>query len=386
MLGAQSKGASGFYVMIRTAQVGSVVLLAVLFASCGGVESAAEAPRATVVPPRAKPSATAELAATVPDVIASEIPGTAVPTPAPLVVLPPSDELISVSYEWFYKTDWSWETQIPRALYDYYRQLPRLQTTNYSVYVTHPSDDVYLDLLVDEIKTAAAEAGLTGSETVEFAAAFVQSLPYTVDSVTTPYDEYPRYPVETLVEGGGDCEDTSILLAAIVDRLGYGIVLIMLPEHVAVGIEGAADVAGTYYQYGGRDYYYLETTGEGYAVGEIPEELGSSQASILPMKPVAILTHDYQATPNGKGVAVEVTVQNLGTASAERVSVLAGFESGEWVLNGEESDYFSVAAGDAATVKLSVVLPQERHIRLLVQIFEDGALVDESNSAWLDSE
>ncbi len=149
--------------MMRMAQVGAGVLLAVLFASCGWVESAAEAPRATVVSPRANPSATAELAATVPDVIASEIPGTAVPAPGPLVVLPPSDELISVSYEWFYKTDWSWETQIPRALYDYYRQLPRLQTTNYSVYVTHPSDDVYLDLLVDEIKTAAAEAWLTGS-------------------------------------------------------------------------------------------------------------------------------------------------------------------------------------------------------------------------------
>ena len=243
-----------------------------------------------------------------------------------------------------------------------------------------------LAVLVEEIKTAGGEAGFTGNEMVEFAAAFVQGLPYTVDSVTSPYDEYPRYPVETLVDGGGDCEDTSILLAAIVDKLGYGIVLIMLPEHVAVGIQGETGIEGTYYQYAGRDYYYLETTGEGFAVGELPEELRSEKASIYPMVPVAILTHDYQAALNENVVEVEVTVHNLGTARAERVSVLAGFESGEWVLNGAESGYFPVDAGDSATVQLSVVFPNERHVRLLVQISDDGVIVDEGNSQWLDSE
>ena len=328
---------------------------------------------------RARPTATAVLAS-------SEAVVPTAQQPDALMAKSQSDELVSLSYKWFYRTEWTWETQIPRALYEEFKQLPRLRTTNYSVYVTHPADDYYLDLLVDEIKTAGGEAGFTGNEMVEFAAAFVQGLPYTVDSVTSPYDEYPRYPVETLVDGGGDCEDTSILLAAIVDKLGYGTVLVMLPEHVAVGIQGEPGLEGSYYQYAGRDYYYLETTGEGFAVGEFPEELRSEKASIYPMVPVAILSHDYQAALNENVVEVEVTVHNLGTARAERVSVLAGFESGEWVLNGAESGYFPVDAGDSATVQLSVVLPNERHVRLLVQISDDDVIVDEGHSAWLDGE
>ena len=55
---------------------------------------------------------------------------------------------------------------------------------------------------------------------VDFVLSFVQSLPYTLDDVTTGYDEFRRYAVETLIEGGGDCEDTTILVAAILRGLG----------------------------------------------------------------------------------------------------------------------------------------------------------------------
>ena len=40
---------------------------------------------------------------------------------------------------------------------------------------------------------------------VDFVLSFVQALPYTLDDVTTGYDEFRRYAIETLVEGGGDC-------------------------------------------------------------------------------------------------------------------------------------------------------------------------------------
>ena len=41
-------------------------------------------------------------------------------------------------------------------------------------------------------------------EKVNLVITFVQSLPYTSDSVTTAFDEYPQYPMETLVEYGGN--------------------------------------------------------------------------------------------------------------------------------------------------------------------------------------
>ena len=377
----------------------AIVAILLLLHACGLLEQsaapAAVAPAPEIVVPtavqvlptaaRVRPTDTVEpLVTTAPAVIATEMPVPIVPVPAPWTMKPQSDELVSLSYKWFYRTDWTWETQIPRSLYDYYKQLPRLRTTNYSVYVSHPLDDEYIALLADEIKEAAANAAYTDYETVEFAAAFVQSLPFTDDSVTTPYDEYPRYPVETLVDNGGDCEDTSILLAAIVDKLGYGAVLIMLPQHVAVGVAGEDTIEGTYYKYDGRSFYYVETTGEGYRIGESPEEYSGARASVYPVQPVAILTHDYDATPKGDQVGVQVTVHNVGTARSGRVAVSAGFASSEWVFNAQESGIPPIEAGASATVSLTVRIPQERHIRLLVQVFVDDVVVDESTSGWLD--
>jgi len=42
--------------------------------------------------------------------------------------------------------------------------------------------------------------------------------------------------------------------------------------------------------------------------------------------------------------------------------------------------------GASATVSVNVKIPQERHIRLLVQVLVDDVVVDESTSGWLDGE
>ena len=74
-------------------------------------------------------------------------------------------------------------------------------------------------------------------------------MPYTVDDETTPWNEYPRYPVETLFDRGGDCEDTSILTATILYEMGYDVALLILEDdnHCAIGISGGEGVFGTYY-------------------------------------------------------------------------------------------------------------------------------------------
>jgi hypothetical protein len=78
--------------------------------------------------------------------------------------------------------------------------------------------------------------------------------------------------VETLVDENGDCEDTSILYASIMEALGYDAVILVYlgnPGHAAVGIAGEG-YAGTYYTFGEVDYYYCETTTQGWKMGEIP--------------------------------------------------------------------------------------------------------------------
>ena len=118
---------------------------------------------------------------------------------------------------------------------------------------------------------------------VDFVLSFVQSLPYTLDDVTTGYDEFRRYAVETLIEGGGDCEDTTILVAAILRGLGEKTALIFTPGHIAIGVSG--DFTGSSLTYNGTKYFYCETTGTGWTVGNLPASVGKTVEAIVPLSP-----------------------------------------------------------------------------------------------------
>ena len=118
---------------------------------------------------------------------------------------------------------------------------------------------------------------------VDFVLSFVQSLPYTLDDVTTGYDEFRRYAIETLVEGGGDCEDMTILVASILRGLGESVALIFTPGHIALGVSG--NFTGSRFSYQGMEYYYCETTGTGWTVGVLPASVGKTADAIIPLLP-----------------------------------------------------------------------------------------------------
>ncbi|WP_435365848.1 hypothetical protein [Haloarchaeobius sp. DYHT-AS-18] len=130
------------------------------------------------------------------------------------------------------------------------------------------------DELANLLVSAADSHGITDPfQQVEFAIDFVQSLPYVADDVSKGYDDYTKFAMETLVDLEGDCEDTAILLACILeaDPYGYDVVLIQPPGHMAVGLWYEHD--GAYkYRLDGRDYAYIETTGTGWGIGDIPDQ------------------------------------------------------------------------------------------------------------------
>lgn len=80
---------------------------------------------------------------------------------------------------------------------------------------------------------------------------------------------------------GGDCEDKSILLAAILRAMGHRIALHFEgnPGHMAVGVE-CPDCWGSYYQKDGDRYFYLESTDFGWSIGEIPPEFQGKGALV----------------------------------------------------------------------------------------------------------
>ncbi len=196
------------------------------------------------------------------------------------------DEYYHKSFAWEYDgNQWTWDLDIPKGLYDAYREVSVATRTRdglqgYGFLTT--TKDPYIMAAAEEFNESANQMGYGSFDQVSFVLAFVQSLPYTSDDVTTGHDEYPRFPIETLVDDGGDCEDTSILFLTIVQILGYDAVYINPPEHFAVGVLGD-NLEGTYYTFKGETYYYCETTGDGFRIGDIPEEYADQEVYIITM-------------------------------------------------------------------------------------------------------
>ena len=318
-----------------------------------------------------------------------------IPTPPPSFsnLTPDSfgaSELMTRSYTWSYwpcgDHEWTWELQIPQALYDYYRAKPRPPTHNYSVYVTDPRDTAYTGELARKLQEEAQKRGFDEYDTLHFAASFVQKLPYALDIDTTGYDEYPRYPIETLVDEGGDCEDTSILLAKVLHTMGYDIVLVNLTSHIAIGVLEGRGFCGTYYRHNGKRYFYLETTGEAGRAGVVPSEYRSQPAYIYDIVPIPVMTHSWKATIEEKHYKLTTVVENLGTAVAHDIHILAGFYAGEdRILNSATSDPFDLEAGQSATVTVYLRAPTATRTRLMVYIVTDGRSVDSSHSGWFET-
>jgi hypothetical protein len=124
-------------------------------------------------------------------------------------------------------------------------------------------DPLYTDLS-DAFASVRSDQSLDDDEYLELMAVFVQSLPYESSDVVIE----PKFPVETVAEGRGDCDDKSILLAGLLAREGYDVALLYFePEkHMAVGVK--ADGCS----YGATGYAFIETTNVSY-VGIVPAEM-----------------------------------------------------------------------------------------------------------------
>lgn len=126
-------------------------------------------------------------------------------------------------------------------------------------------------LLIDEYN--AKNAVFDGEDYLNYLLAFTQYIPYQTDEEYLGYLEYWKFPLETLFDNGGDCEDTSILFVAIahesIKKLGLDceVALQVLPRHVSVAVK-TESISGETNPYG---YLYGETTAKNYKIGNIPD-------------------------------------------------------------------------------------------------------------------
>ena len=240
-------------------------------------------------------------------------------------------DTITRTYRWVYdRHEFTIKYEYYRDAYKTYSQRSRIR--NYDRFVTDPYDDELISQITTQLENLAEDAGYGEDEIPYIAMAFVQSLPYVSDSVSSGYDEYPRFPFETLYNGGGDCEDSSILLASILYDMGYGVALIELPGHMAVGVKGDDSIYGNYYEYEGENYFYLETTNSGWEIGKIPDEFLNAKAILYPIySGVPELSINFTGEARQDiyytYVDLQIELENVGSATSEDVTIYTSLET-----------------------------------------------------------
>lgn len=132
--------------------------------------------------------------------------------------------------------------------------------------------------------------GMTNEEKAEALLRFVQfNIAYETDQEHFGQPDYNMFPVETLLEGSGDCEDTSILLKTLYDYIGLDSVMISKVGHMMVGVAG--DFSGNYvfktFSFKSTRYYTVDTTS-----GEVIGQADNGQTMVVsdvPMLPILII-------------------------------------------------------------------------------------------------
>ena len=198
-----------------------------------------------------------------------------------------------------YQTNFSENQQIislsvPYETYDYYHNR------------RHPSWNLNFEYVRDYItpneplivKIVETVDNLTQSEE-EFANSLlnlVQDKMYGLNIRYYPTTEL-KYPIETLVEMGGDCDAHSILYATLLKSAGIEAVLLISNEvlsdgfhHVAIGVHlenppehSLSEFDDLVITYNGKSYYYAETTNAYWRVGDLPPKFENLTFQILPL-------------------------------------------------------------------------------------------------------
>ena len=147
----------------------------------------------------------------------------------------------------------------------------------YQAFADDPHQEPFYADLIAALHEIRDREGLDDDRYLELITAFVQSIPYwTDDSIIEP-----KFPIATFGDGAGDCDDKSLLLAALLAREDYEVALFYFGDetHMAVGVGSA----GCHYK--NTTYAYIEATNTSY-VGIPP--LALSHGTPLASDPLVI--------------------------------------------------------------------------------------------------
>ena len=122
----------------------------------------------------------------------------------------------------------------------------------YRAFIDEPRQKAFYDSMLEALHKIREQLALDETRYVELITSMAQSLEYRTD----PSALAPKFPIETFGNGYGDCDDKTLLAAALLSREGFDVaILLFQPEkHVALGIRAT----GLNYKHTG--YAYVELT------------------------------------------------------------------------------------------------------------------------------
>ncbi len=195
---------------------------------------------------------------------------------------------VSKTLNWEHKgKKHSVEAYLPIDVSDYYEKKTRPEHTFDSPYYLPfiHSKDIGIERLAAELKTIIDDNGSWDYyDEVMLIVSMVQQMGY-AKSAIAGFDLTTKYPMQTIITSRGDCEDTTVLAAALLKKLEYDVKLVQLEidgrkSHIGIGV-WANGVKGTSWEKGGRTFYYVETTTPGHQFGELPFEWHEGVKAIL---------------------------------------------------------------------------------------------------------
>lgn len=166
---------------------------------------------------------------------------------------------------------------------------------------------------------------------------FVNGILMLVHQITYVQTAPAKYPVETMVDGRGDCDLFSFIAASVIAAGGLDVVLLYYEEqaHMNIGVHLSSapqDARDSVYSvtHDGIRYYVAESTGgnwkDGWRVGECPADLKQVSAEVLPLE-------DAEQVAPGQ-VSASFTAMEPSALSLE-VSPSISIENGAITLRGQ---------------------------------------------------
>jgi hypothetical protein len=202
---------------------------------------------------------------------------------------------------------------------------------SYRSMIQDPAQDGLYDTLIAETDAVRLREKLSDDEYVELLTVYVQSLRY-----QTREQNPVKFPVETVVDRAGDCDDKSLLLAGLLSREGYPVVLLLFgPEsHMAVGV-GSDD-----YLYKETGYAFVETTNYSF-IGVPTDRLGGnltlySDPLIIPVSngtklyrsgSKTLYIHDMYESSDRNAKELQPQIKSMGADLASQKEKIARIET-----------------------------------------------------------